>query len=356
MVMKSTRSATRTRRTLPASPDAAQRADSNIARDPEPARHVSVLGAGRKIIVSGSRDARVAAIAGQQRGRVARRQLLAAGLRPGQIHHLTRTDRLFIQLCGVYAVGSPAPVALGRETTALLAVRPGALLSHTSAARLWGLIPETDDEGPVHVTVDGGWIPQIRGVHGHHSRILSVDDRRIRERLPVCSAARVLLDLAAELDDRRLERAYDDGQISGVVRPRDIAEVLQRAGRHPGVCRLRELADADADAAGVTRSEAEKRLREIVRGAELPAPRVNARLHGYELDFLWPAANLVVEVDGYRVHSTRAAFERDRLRDARLQALGVEVLRVTWRQLEREPLAVVARIAAALARRTATPR
>jgi very-short-patch-repair endonuclease len=77
---------------------------------------------------------------------------------------------------------------------------------------------------------------------------------------------------------------------------------------------------------------------------------VNAKLAGFEVDFVWPDQKLVVEVDGYRFHSSRAAFERDRRRDARLGDLDFRVIRVTWRQLVDEPHAVVARIAAALAR------
>jgi very-short-patch-repair endonuclease len=91
---------------------------------------------------------------------------------------------------------------------------------------------------------------------------------------------------------------------------------------------------------------------ELVRAAGLPLPRVNARVHGYEVDFLWPQAALIVEVDGYRFHSSRAAFERDRVRDVRLQAHGLEVQRVTWRRMVQEPLAVIAELAAAIARRT----
>jgi very-short-patch-repair endonuclease len=101
----------------------------------------------------------------------------------------------------------------------------------------------------------------------------------------------------------------------------------------------------------LTRSEAEEMLLALVRDADLPLPLVNQRLHGFEVGFHWPQAALVVEVDGFAFHSSRAAFERDRVRDARLQAARIEVMRVTWRQLEHEPLAVVARIAQALVRR-----
>jgi very-short-patch-repair endonuclease len=97
------------------------------------------------------------------------------------------------------------------------------------------------------------------------------------------------------------------------------------------------------------RSEAERRLLELVRAADLPAPQTNTRVAGLEVDMLWPAQRLVVEVDGYEYHGPRVAFERDRRRDARLLAAGYRVLRVTWRQLMTEPERVIAVIAAALA-------
>jgi very-short-patch-repair endonuclease len=79
-----------------------------------------------------------------------------------------------------------------------------------------------------------------------------------------------------------------------------------------------------------------------------PRPLANATVGRYEVDLLWPTERLVVEVDGYAYHRTRAAFERDRRRDADLQGAGYRVLRVTWRQLAREREAVVAQVARAL--------
>ncbi|MFZ0041498.1 MAG: DUF559 domain-containing protein [Solirubrobacteraceae bacterium] len=99
----------------------------------------------------------------------------------------------------------------------------------------------------------------------------------------------------------------------------------------------------------MTRSKAERLLLALINEAELPRPMTNVRLHGYEVDFLWRAEKLVVEVDGHRFHGHRAAFERDRKRDQVLTAAGYRVIRVTWRQLEHEPVAVAVRIAQALA-------
>ena len=72
------------------------------------------------------------------------------------------------------------------------------------------------------------------------------------------------------------------------------------------------------------------------------------RVAGYEVDFLWRDHKLVVEVDGFAYHATRTAFERDRARDATLQAAGYRVIRLTWRQIAAEPHAVVARLASLL--------
>ena len=97
-----------------------------------------------------------------------------------------------------------------------------------------------------------------------------------------------------------------------------------------------------------TRSEAEKRLRALCRSAALPMPRMNVRRAGWEVDAVWDAQRLVVEVDGYGFHSPRPQFERDRRKDADLMLAGYRVLRITWRRLTREPDQVIALLAAAL--------
>jgi very-short-patch-repair endonuclease len=104
------------------------------------------------------------------------------------------------------------------------------------------------------------------------------------------------------------------------------------------------------NAAGFTRSRGERRLRRVTRSARLPEPSFNVPFGRYELDAVWQERRLVVEVDGYGAHGHRAAFERDRRKDMALVAAGYEVIRVSWHQLNEEPLAVVAVIATALGR------
>ena len=136
---------------------------------------------------------------------------------------------------------------------------------------------------------------------------------------------------------------WRDGQISARTALGKGAkpDVLQRGRRRPGAPLLADLLH-DRAATTVTRLQAEERFLELIRLAELPVPHTNVRAHGFELDFVFSQQRVVVEVDGYRFHSSRSAFERDRRKDAILSAAGWHVLRVTWRQMEREPLAVIA--------------
>jgi len=182
----------------------------------------------------------------------------------------------------------------------------------------------------------------------HRVRRLEARDRTIREGVPVTTPTRTLLDLADAVPTRELERAFEGSHVRRLVDRRRLEALLARApGRH-GAAVLRALLEREAGPS-LTRSEAEERMLALVRAARLPRPRINARVEGREVDLLWDAQRLVVEVDGYAYHSSRSAFERDHLRDAELGAAGLRVMRVTWRLLVDQPEAVVARLAAALA-------
>ncbi len=307
---------------------------------------VTVLGVSRPVCLSGTEDQRIAAIARWQRGKVSRRQLRAAGVSDKQIHLRLRKGRMHREQRGVYAVGHSAPVALGPETAALLACGDHAALSHQSAARLWKLIPEGD--GPVHVTVRGRHGARPRGVTVHRTTTLNRGDVRVIEGLPVTSPARTLIDIATDLDDRTFERAVDEALVQRLVSEQQLGAAVAQARGHRGAPILAALLERQREPA-ITWSQAEDRYLGLIRAAQLPEPRVNARVHGYMVDFYWPALGVVVEVQGYKFHSGRAAFERDTRKAARLTAAGITVSYVTWRQMEDEPYAVVARTAQVLA-------
>jgi very-short-patch-repair endonuclease len=144
------------------------------------------------------------------------------------------------------------------------------------------------------------------------------------------------------------EQAYAEAQARRLVSTAGLWAVVCRNGKRPGAGVLSAILDAGAGPA-LTRSEAEERLLSLIRSAGLPPPETNVRLGAHEVDFLWRSERLIVEVDGFRFHASRAAFERDRLRDAKLLAHGFRVIRVTWRQIVRDPEGTVVRITSALA-------
>jgi very-short-patch-repair endonuclease len=325
-----------------------ERARSASHRPAETTHTVTVLGPCTELVVWGPLDQRIGMIANMQNGRVSRRQLLAAGISDTAIRKRIKRSRLLPLHPGVYAVGHLAPVGLGAETAALLSCRAGAVLSHRTAASLWGLhLANVSDTDPVDILIPAAWTGGRDGVRIHRTRSFDERDVRVRHGLPVTAPPRMLLDLAPELSDRRLELTLDQLIVAKLIHLADVADLLARIQRHPGRAKLAQLA-ADQQDPTLTRSEAEERLLELIRASQLPAPRVNTRLLGFEVDFHWRAERFVLEVDGFRFHSTRRAFEHDRRKDAALRAAGITTMRVTWRQLEAEPFAVVARVAQAM--------
>jgi very-short-patch-repair endonuclease len=304
-----------------------------------------VLGVRDEVPVSGTRNARIAQIAGAQRGRVATRQLRAAGISTSAIGRMIASGTLIAVHRGVYRVGHAAPVRLGDETSALLAVGDDAALSHFSAAILWGLLAPGSGDGQIHVVAPRERRVSPAGVAVHRSRMLERRDVWTREGLPVVSPARALLDIAPVAGDRQLELAVDRGLVDRVLKPAHVADILSRAGGHRGRARLAAVLERQTAGTTMTRSEAEERVLELIRSARLSQPVVNAKVGGYEVDFFWPHERFALEVDGYRYHSARSVFERDRRKDNDLRKLGVTTMRTTWWQLTDDSHALVADLA-----------
>ncbi|HET9103135.1 MAG TPA: type IV toxin-antitoxin system AbiEi family antitoxin domain-containing protein [Solirubrobacteraceae bacterium] len=326
---------------------AGDRAISRRSKPPKPRAAVPILGASEVLVVSGSRYDRINAIGSRQRGRITRGQLMAALITPAQVRTLVEHGYLRRRGHGVYAIGHEAPIPLAAETEALLVAGPGAGISHAHSGALWGMCPAPG--GLVHLTSRRE--RRCRDIVVHRSRLLTSDDVVVREGLAVTSPAWTLLDLAGmdTFGTRRLEWAFDHALVHRLMRPADLTELLDRVkGSRKGVERLRGLLAADGPSA-LTRSEAEELFLAIVRGAGLPAPQVNARRDGWELDFLWADAGVVAEIDGFRFHSSPASFERDRAKDAALRSHGLTVVRFSWRQVSDEPLLVAAQLGRLLA-------
>ncbi|HEX3977062.1 MAG TPA: DUF559 domain-containing protein [Solirubrobacteraceae bacterium] len=268
---------------------------------------------------------------------------------PASVAWLVAAGHLFPSLRCVFRVGHQAPIELGAETEALLAVREGAALSHWSAAALLGLW--TPAPTVVEVTVDDAPAAVNQGVRVHRSRTLESRDVWIRKGLPVTSPARTLLDIAPTATDRRLEVAFDRGLAERSLRPAHVADILDRAGGHRGRARLGALLEQELGASTMTRSDTEELMLALIRQAGLPAPKVNFPFGAYELDFYWPDARFVVEVDSYTFHSSRYRFERDRRKDNALRRADIEVMRVVRREITERSHGLVADVTRSLTRR-----
>jgi very-short-patch-repair endonuclease len=265
-------------------------------------------------------DQRIAEVASRQHGAISRTQLLAVGAIPAAIKYRVRAGRLHPAHRGVYLVGHTALAPLAREAAALLATGPGSALGHRSAAKLHRLLP-LDALAEVDVTVTS----QRRARDGVNVRrgALTSQDVQKHDGLWVTTPRRTLVDLRRTTDRRTYERAAAEAQILRLVPP-------------------------EPDGPQPTRSEAERVLARLVREARLPLPSMNVPLLGFEVDALWPAQRLVVEVDSFAFHRTRRAWERDHRKTAALEAADYRVLRITWSDLTDERLATAARLARAL--------
>jgi very-short-patch-repair endonuclease len=288
------------------------------------------------------------ALATRQHGVVSRDQLLRAGVSFNLVNHRVKAGRLRWLHRGVYLVG-PLMAPYTREMAAVLACGESAALSHHSAARLWQLVPRDREDDAVDVTVMKGRTGRRPHIRARHVRTLMPDEVTVHDGIPVTTPARTLCDLAGISGARELERALAEALAQRLVQSREILALLDRHRRHRGRTRLRAFLDVGHTAAR-TRSEAEERFLALTRKARLKEPAANAKIAGCEVDFLWRAEHLVVEVDGRAFHSSGQRFEGDRARDATLVAAGLRVMRVTWHQIVNEPEVLLVRLAQALVR------
>lgn len=284
------------------------------------------------------REREVAELATRQYGVIARRQLLAAGLSARAIERRVEAGRLHVLHRGVYAVGHGIVPLRGRWLGAVLSYEDGAALSHISAASLWGLMRPSGSRVEV-------WAGNGRGKSGIRAHQGRPDPRdvTVRDRIPVTTLVRTLLDLAEVVDEDRLKRAFEEADR---LRLLEVGALERICDRSPGRRALRPIRRliATAQEPATTRSRLEERFAALCHAHGLPPPATNALALGYEVDALWPRHRLIVELDGFAFHHHRAAFERDRARDARFQAVGYRVIRITHRRLEQEPSSVVAEI------------
>jgi len=245
---------------------------------------------------------------------------------------------------GVYSVGHGELTRHGRWMAAVLACGAGAVLSHLSAAALYGM---GEWERRISIAIPPSRDPRRPGIELHRV-LLKASDGTTYDRIPVTSPARTLIDLATGLSPKRLERAVNQADKLGLIDPETLRNELERRAGQRGVLALRELLDRDTFV--LTESELERRFLRLAVSAGLPLPETGVRLNGFLVDFLWRELGLVVETDGLTYHRTPLQQARDRQRDQAHTTAGLTSLRFTHRQVVDEPAAVIRTLAAVATR------
>jgi very-short-patch-repair endonuclease len=262
----------------------------------------------------------IAKLATRSHGVVTRRQLLAAGVSDDEIDHRLGTGALLREHRGVYRVGHRAPSVEARYLAAVLACGDGALLSGRAAGHLWGLVKGAAP--PPEVTA-----PTERRVPGVATRRSRAADATTHRGIPITTVPLTLIDLAAQLDAEDLARACHEAGVRYDTTPRQVEEVLLRRPNAPGTRQLRAVLRGDVH---VTLSKLEQRFLTLLRDHGLPLPQTNRKAGTRRVDCRWPTRRLTVELDGYRYHHTRHAWERDRRREREARARHDEFRRYTY--------------------------
>jgi very-short-patch-repair endonuclease len=274
-------------------------------------------------------DGSIAELAGRQHGRVARRQLSALGLSGSAIDRRIRAKRLLPVHNGVFAVGHNIRSPQAAWMAAVLAGGAGAVLSHRAAAAHWGIVPV--GAGSVDVTTPRGQQPQ-RGIRFHRSR-LPADEVTTRAGIPITTVPRTLFDMAPSLGVSRLERAINEAEVKRLWDELSLVDLLSRYPRRSGSRNVRAALEKRWAGAALSKSDLEALFLTFAERGNLPRPETNVFIEGCEVDCVWREQRLVIEVDGWETHKTRAAFERDREKSRILQAAGWRCVPVTYLQL-----------------------
>ncbi len=223
---------------------------------------------------------------------------------------------------------------------AVLAGGPDAVLSHWSAAELWGLLKTRRSLIAISAPTHHRAIP---GVKPHWVSDLPKRECTRRDNIPITTVTRTLLDLAAVAPLKQLQRATNEAERAGWLSERAIKETLERHRGRNGIKAFRAVVASLDPQARRSRSDFELAFLAFCRHHRIPTPVLNGEVEGFEVDIHWPGARLIVELDTWDYHGTSGAFETDRERDAHFAGRCV-VLRVTPRMMSRDPEGLVATI------------
>jgi very-short-patch-repair endonuclease len=275
-------------------------------------------------------ERRIARIASRSHGVATRAELLEAGVTPTEIKRRVRRGSLIRIHRGVFRVGHQAPSIEARYAAAVKASGDGSLLSRRAAAHVFGLLKHPPSLPEVLTPTQR----RIRGVRTHRTRRSELLDRTTWRGIPVTTLPRTLVDLAALLPEDELARSFHEAVVRHRTTPDQVERVLSRRHNWAGARKLRRVLWGDVP---VTLSRLEKRFLARLRAAGLPQPVVNRRVDGRYVDCRWRQHRLTVELDSYRYHHTRHAWEQDRQREREARARGDEFRRFTWLDVAEEP-------------------
>jgi hypothetical protein len=257
-------------------------------------------------------------------GVVTRSALLAAGLSHGEIKSRLRKGSLIAEHRGVYRVGHRAPSEESRYLAAVLACGDGALLSGLAAAHLLGLVKGPTPAPEVTATTER----RVRGVTTRRMRRTDAGPGITCRGVPVTSVPQTLVAIAGRLGEAALARACHEAGVRYRITPADVGSLLERTPNTPGARQLRRILEGDVP---VSLSRLESRFFARLHEDGLPRPpHTNRDAGGRRVDCRWPEQRLTVEIDSYRYHSSRHAWERDRRREREAYARGDDFRRYTY--------------------------
>jgi len=291
----------------------------------------------------------LAELAEAQHGVVTFRQLRELGFSKGHISRAYEADRLRRIHRGVYALGHARLSRQGRCLAAVLACGEGAVLSHHSAAWLWGFLPTCPPEASVTVPSQGH---RRRGIRVYRVAALPRSEYGTLEGIPVTSAERTLLGLGATGTARELTSAVDRAKRLGRLDLDALDAILLRRGHTVAGERLTKVLEPYRRPV-FDRARSELLFLDAIEKEGLTLPALNTWVENWEIDAYWEAERFAVEVDGWEAHGTRAAFENDRLRVEEMKLAGIDTIRISARRIEREPEQVALRLRTLLTRRRA---
>lgn len=269
-------------------------------------------------------------------------QLLDLGFSAEGVRSRTRRSRLFRVHHSVYSLVPPDHLTVkGRWMAAVLACGSGAVLSHRSAAALHQI--RRTERAKIEVTVPRRSVRAHEGLQVHRSITLAEADVTLVDGIPCTTVARTLVDLAAVLPRRPVERAFDQAEMEEILDVRAVLDQLRRNPNRRGTGKIRSILAEHYIGKTATVNDLEEAMYALCRRVAIPLPEVNQWVDlgdgepPIKADFLWREQRVIVETDGVRSHGTRQARQRDPRRDQRAIVAGWCPVRTTGNQVYFRP-------------------